>query len=48
MEILAQAGMQCSVPSGFWQDLADAATEMQQPEKASKFLVRSGNSQEPV
>jgi hypothetical protein len=41
MEMLAQAGMDCPVPSGFWKDMADAATEMEEPDKAIEFLDRS-------
>ena len=42
MEMLAQAGMDCSAPASFWRDLADAATEMQESDKAIEFLDGSG------
>jgi hypothetical protein len=44
MEMLAEAGTDCDVPTGFWKDLADAATEMKEPGKAAEYLARSGTS----
>jgi hypothetical protein len=44
MEMLARAGSECNVSSGFWKDLAEAATEMKESDKAIEYLDRDETS----